>query len=1706
MTLTAAIKLDIQGFLQPLAQVRQALTQVVGQARAAVIPIRADGAKEAAAGLRSVGAAKKELDSGGSGGLSGLSNALKGASEGAGVLKSALGTAAGVLLGGAVQSFAGGLAGVAKAMIDSNAEFEKYTIQLTTLQGSSQKAKATLEELAKFGAETPFDLPEIVKAEKVLLGFGLTGQKAIEKTGRDSKQLRSIAGDIAAGTGQSFEEISLLIGKFSSGATGEAISRFQELGIVTKEQLKGVGIEFDKAGSLTSPLDKALKATLDLAGDKFGGGMKALSNSFEGQLSTLSDNISQAFRDIGAPVFEIAKSIAGSINTFFGSETFGAIKSSVVEVFKSVGSGLKIVFSVIGSLASSIGGIVGAFVSVTKFAASFAEQLKVIGIAAGVVAVLGGAIFLVVNGFALLSSAGAIVSGVLAAVGAIGSASFAGIAASASAAWLAILSPVGLIIAGFAAVTLALALFFTKTELGRKIFADLSAIVSSVFDNIAAKLSGVGAAIQGVFEGDFDIAKNFKKGVEEAEKAASDAKIAAAIAAQAKEIQERIGATAPALARLGQIPIETDKLALLDDQIKKLGDTSTSAADKANISEAIARSVPGAVQGIKKIADENGNLVTVYDLNIQKVQEYAAEQKKLLAGDNVAAIAKVKDGFAAQVTQLEQNKTALAGYAKDLGNVQKAIFDAQAKLRANPNDAAAKKQLEEAIKQQDELKTKYKETKLAVDENTEALRGTVRQAQAAGVAGKEEFTKLTEQVVKSKVAASELVNALTAPIVPKLDVSKLAEQWEQGLQGLKGAIGKNLSALGELGLNTVAVKARLGEVAKEVLKQEEILRSQSADKQSKDRAKIRKEELDREKIELELQLKAIATQQTDSAKAVADNSLEAAKRARAAKINEQQFEFGARKEADKAQALSALETEKVRRAEARKTIDNVRSLKIREIADEEFYQKSKIEIDKKYDALAKALTGRDLARKDEDIKRVEAEAAQKRRDAGLQFAKEDAEAKRKRDDDDTKKNLESLQKEIDLLIAQDIATITKRGEKRKDLLEKQQQKEVQDFIAGLPEYEAALKKLDFKVGADGLFDPNDINRQIKSLKETFKTALESSDSSLLGSTAINAFAVKIDEQKKKEKDAEIQQQNELELIRAKSLTDSTQREYALRLAQSRIARDAEIRAAGDNAAAIAQARLKYELDIIEATGNFRAAKAVSTSRAEFELRKAGLDRQLQEELAKVGDNEQRKLELIARIASQQAQAEAEQLAKENPLIRALFGVRETLYKDHYDTIEKAAEERRNASAGKEKEALKKEEDVLVAQLRNKEVSLEEYNKRVRALQLKAQGLELSGNGQAADVGAFLQNLGNLNIKGVLDNFYASLKANAKEVLSPVFKSIADDAKSRLKLFEDTLVRRNQLAQQLDANLLAQQTATGEALKALQNDYTAKKQEQVQIEESAAAQQQQLFANVALAAGASFGQMIADGQNFGKSLVKTLFGVLKSLIPIMVAQITGFSLASAESVATAGIAGVAKAALLTTALYAAIGLAESAVASALGGFRTGGYTGNKREGDVAGVVHGQEFVSTAATTRRERKYLEYIHTGKTSEQYFEEQYLPQRAGDIARQVRGMVQEVAQTVSVQLRNAQVVIAETVRMAAPLPEMRVIVAPMNNAGIIAAMQTNELREIKAHLAAIERLQRQSATVPKVSTQNINLKLQTDHDAMVKKVTEVQAREVIA
>lgn len=273
-----------------------------------------------------------------------------------GFFRDAFAVATGGLITGAIGEITNSFGKLVDGMIGGNAEFEKYQTQFGVLLGSTDAAKKRLEELAKFGASTPFELPEVVRADKIIQGFGLHSAEAAKKFGFSGEQIRTIAGDVASGTGISFEEAAGYIGKFSAGATGEVISRFQELGITTREELTKLGLEFSKSGQLMSPLPQATQVVLDLMKSKYGGMMDAQSKTFGGMMSNLQDWVAGTLRTIGAPIFEVLKDKLQFLLAFLGSPQVQAgIAGFASFLATTIGKGVEMATPILEGIISTIG-------------------------------------------------------------------------------------------------------------------------------------------------------------------------------------------------------------------------------------------------------------------------------------------------------------------------------------------------------------------------------------------------------------------------------------------------------------------------------------------------------------------------------------------------------------------------------------------------------------------------------------------------------------------------------------------------------------------------------------------------------------------------------------------------------------------------------------------------------------------------------------------------------------------------------------------------------------------------------------------------------------------------------------------------------------------------------------------------------------------------------------------------------------------------------------------------------------------------------------------------------------------------------------------------------------------------------------------------------------------------------------------------------
>ena len=136
----------------------------------------------------------------------------------------------------------------------------------------------------------------------------------------------------------------------------------------------------------------------------------------------------------------------------------------------------------------------------------------------------------------------------------------------------------------------------------------------------------------------------------------------------------------------------------------------------------------------------------------------------------------------------------------------------------------------------------------------------------------------------------------------------------------------------------------------------------------------------------------------------------------------------------------------------------------------------------------------------------------------------------------------------------------------------------------------------------------------------------------------------------------------------------------------------------------------------------------------------------------------------------------------------------------------------------------------------------------------------------------------------------------------------------------------------------------------------------------------VYAKVGAAAAGAFASAVVSGENAFKSLVLVALDSLQALVPVLTAQIFGINAASPNpaNVATFGAAGLAAAAATTAILQGLVAAARAAVS---GGFKEGGYTGNGGVNEVAGVVHGREFVVNARATSKYRDVLEAMNSGR-----------------------------------------------------------------------------------------------------------------------------------
>lgn len=194
-------------------------------------------------------------------------------------------------------------------LIGSNAEMEQYTTSLEVMLGSTEKASAMIAEMREFAAKTPLTLDNVISGGTMLMSYGVDESNLIDTMTK--------LGDLASGNAEKMDRITLAYGQMlaKGKVTGEELRQMTEAGVPLQTALaESIGVTGEEFSKMVSAgkvgIDDLNKAITELTtGDgKFAGMMEKQSQTMQGMLSTMQDNITEFFRKMGEGAFGEVKS------------------------------------------------------------------------------------------------------------------------------------------------------------------------------------------------------------------------------------------------------------------------------------------------------------------------------------------------------------------------------------------------------------------------------------------------------------------------------------------------------------------------------------------------------------------------------------------------------------------------------------------------------------------------------------------------------------------------------------------------------------------------------------------------------------------------------------------------------------------------------------------------------------------------------------------------------------------------------------------------------------------------------------------------------------------------------------------------------------------------------------------------------------------------------------------------------------------------------------------------------------------------------------------------------------------------------------------------------------------------------------------------------------------------------------------------------
>lgn len=187
--------------------------------------------------------------------------------------------------------------GLAKGFVEMgisyNAEIEKYTTGFTNMLGSAQAAQEAMQAIQEDAARTPFDVASLTQANQLLISAG--------ENAAYSRKVINALGDAVSATGGGNAELSRMAANLQQIANvGKAsaidIKQFAYAGINVYQVLADyTGKSVQEVQNMTISYDLLSQALIAASeeGGRYYNAMDTQSQTMNGRISTLKDNVSQ---------------------------------------------------------------------------------------------------------------------------------------------------------------------------------------------------------------------------------------------------------------------------------------------------------------------------------------------------------------------------------------------------------------------------------------------------------------------------------------------------------------------------------------------------------------------------------------------------------------------------------------------------------------------------------------------------------------------------------------------------------------------------------------------------------------------------------------------------------------------------------------------------------------------------------------------------------------------------------------------------------------------------------------------------------------------------------------------------------------------------------------------------------------------------------------------------------------------------------------------------------------------------------------------------------------------------------------------------------------------------------------------------------------------------------------------------------------------